>query len=454
MRCGLMFDVSSVEYGGICSMLSLYADGGNVRFHMPGHGGVGTDDISDVICKYDVTENGRTDNLYDPSKGGYVDKTLEMIERTYNSRSSVISAHGATAAVQASIYCCRVIKGDKFYVHRKCHASVINALILCDADISYFVNEYDLRELLLRSPGATVVLTSPDYYGALENVSAYSLICKQYDSLLVVDNSHGAHLLWCGENMHPLKLGADMCIDSMHKTTPALTGGALLHSTCCDRGLMLKGIRLFTSTSPSYIIAASVEKSVLLMRSCGADLLRKTDLTIKQFCVEAEKLGFCRYTGELYDPCRLTLASRRINGRFYDMLRLCEYLTSIGIVPEFASKDRCVFIVPVFTQSEAFDALLEGLRNFVAVSQPELLSAECVCFPCAERAMMPKSALFSASESVPVEKATGRISAGIKYVYPPGIPIVLPGDMIDERVASVLSENNINDIEVVINEEY
>ena len=444
-----MCEKTNGEYMGICDMLRSYAQGAKARFHMPGHGGVG---VMDLSYEYDVTENSKTDNLYDPSDDGYVDSTLRMIERTYGSYASIISAHGATAAIQSSVYCCRVLKGKRFFVHRKCHASVINALALCDCEISYFTDVFHLEGMLDCVCDATVILTSPDYYGDIEPVSKYSELCKKHGMYLIVDNSHGAHLLWCRDNMHPLVLGADFCIDSMHKTTPALTGGALLHSMRCERELMLKGVRLFASTSPSYLIAASVEKSVQLMNDRGKELLSVLQAELSELSEKLEGIGFCRYKGELYDVCRFTLASQSHNGKYYDMTKVCDYLAQNGVVAEFASKDKCVFIVPVFTKKSDLQRLFDLLTSFTKEFRPDRTGKLCDAFPTPRMAMGIKQALLSHNEKIPIISAVGRVSAQINYVYPPGIPIVLPGDIIDRQTVCILAENNITDIEVVSDE--
>ncbi|MBR6535509.1 MAG: aminotransferase class I/II-fold pyridoxal phosphate-dependent enzyme [Clostridia bacterium] len=445
-----MCEKTNGEYMGICDMLRSYAQDENTRLHMPGHGGVG---IMDLSYEYDVTENARTDNLYDPSDGGYVDSTLRMIEQTYGSTASIISAHGATAAIQSSVYCCRVLKGKRFFVHRKCHASVINALTMCDCEMTYFTDITHLDFMLDHPCDATVILTSPDYYGDIEPVSKYSDLCKKYGAYLIVDNSHGAHLLWCKDNMHPLTLGADFCIDSMHKTTPTLTGGALLHSVKCKRDLMLKGVRLFASTSPSYLIAASVEKSVQLMNDKGKELLLRLESEISDIEDPLKSIGFCRYKSELYDPCRLTVESQCHNGKYYDMTKVCDYLAENGVVAEFASKDKCVFIVPVFTKRSDLQKLLTVLESFTKKYKPDCDNKFCNVFPIPKRSIGIRRALLSRSEKMPLDIAIGKVSAEIKYVYPPGIPIVLPGDVIDEKTALILAENKITDIEVVSDEE-
>lgn len=431
----------------ISSMIDDYVSQKPVRFHMPGHGGIGTDGESNEYFQFDITENNKTDNLYTPNPSGSVDATLKLIERIYNSKASIISAHGATACLQAAIFSCTVSKGKKFILHRKCHVSVINALALCDCEGEYFYDIDDLKEKLSKEPNRTVILTSPDYYGEMLDIRAYSALCRKFSSLLIVDNSHGAHLLWCTD-MHPILCEVDYCIDSLHKTTPALTGSAILHSNVASREMMLDAIKLFVSTSPSYLIASSVDKAVRFMDTNGKDGLQQLIKNINIFSQEISAYGIFRETYEIYDPCRITLVSADINGKGFDMRQLCAFLEDNNIVPEFASVEKCVLIPSVFTSWYDFEKLILAIKEFTAGAKTYdmLLQTE---YPIAKRATSFRNAVFSKKCRVSTTSAIGSISACAEYVYPPGIPIITPGDIIDEKIITALQRSGITSIDVI-----
>ncbi len=432
---------------GVVSLVSSYAAQEPVRFHMPGHGGVGYNSLTEQYFKYDITENGKTDNLYSPMKDGFVECTLKKIESSYNSPNSILSAHGATSCVQAAIYCCTILKGRKFFLHRKCHVSVINALALCGADAVYFEDIDDLKCRLSQEPNSTIVLTSPDYYGQMLDIREFSKLCHKFSSYLIVDNSHGAHLPWCG-NLHPILLGTDFSIDSLHKTTPSLTGSAILHSSVASREFMLEAIKLFVSTSPSYLIAASADGAVDFMNTFGKERIEKLIKAINDFAVHAAKYGIIRETYDIYDPCRITLASADIKGKQYDMTELCAFLESKNIVPEFASKEKCVLIPSVFVSDNDFSALLECIKEFV--TNAKLYDTVPFSqYPVAKRAISIRRAVFSHKINTKAVLCEGKISACTKYVYPPGIPIITPGDIIDKEIISALLKVGITDVDIV-----
>lgn len=433
-------------------MISDYADSSYVRFHMPGHGGIGNNCALSDVFKFDVTENSRTDNLYDPLPDGPVYKTLKKISGIYKSRSCVVSAHGATAAIRTAVYVCSVLKGRKFLLDRCVHTSVINSLALCGCDFVYFSSFDELSVLIGKNVGATVIITSPNYYGELKDVKRYVDICDGYSSFLIVDNSHGSHLPWCHGVRHPMAQGAHFCVDSVHKTLPALTGGAILHSNVCSTDMMLSGMRLFNSTSPSYLIAASVDNAVDHMDKYGTSsvdaLIRRIDVFEKSIF----NCGINREKFKLADPCRITLVSEEINGKYYDMTALASHLEERGIIVEFATVDRCVLIPSFFNTDDDFDKLSKAVLSF---TKNACLINNVSCdgvYPICKRAISLTDAVFANKKTVDTSRCVGKVSACTKYVYPPGIPIITPGDIIDDDVKAILLKNNINEIDVIVDE--
>ena len=431
-------------------MLARYADSSCIRFHMPGHGGVGNGNFLQSVLKYDVTENSGTDNLYSPEKGGFVENTLNKIKNTYETVSSVISAHGATAAIQSAVYCCIRLKGKRFFIDRRSHASVLNAMALSDCSFDYFTSFDDLAEKLSCNSHSSVILTSPDYYGKMADVEKYSELCKSNDCLLVVDNSHGSHLLWHDKNMHPIFQGADLAVDSYHKTLPVLTGGAVLHSNVCDEKMLLNGIKLFASTSPSYLIAASVDLALDFMNKEGQKLLFELCGKISDFIRNISGLGIERKKFGIFDPYRITLTSTPVNGLCYDMNAFCSFLAEKNIFAEFSDRESCVLIPSVFTNKNDFlylcDAIREFSRQYKRTCPPSKDRAE---YPVCERKISLSEAVFSQRKTVSVSDSYEMVSGETKYIYPPGIPIISPGEVINKEVMQILTENNIDKIDVI-----
>ena len=432
-------------------MLTEYADSSCVRFHMPGHGGVGDNNFLKSIFKYDVTENSGTDNLYSPERGGFVENTFKKLKSTYGTAASVVSAHGATAAIQSAVYSCIRLKGKRFFVDRRAHASVLNAMALADCTFDYF-SSFDGLEEILTTNNASVLLTSPDYYGMMADIKKYAELCKAHDCLLIVDNSHGSHLLWHDKMLHPILQGADFSIDSYHKTLPVLTGGAVLHSNVCDEKMLLDGIKLFASTSPSYLIAASVDMALDFMNSDGKKMLSELYERISLFTKSTNDLGVIRKEFPIYDPYRITLTSDLENGLAYDMDSFRSFIESKNIFPEFSDGENCVFIPSVFNSEKDFKRLLDAVREFMAFYDRSYSQKKCFQYPACRRCLSASAAIFSNKKTVSVAKSCGMVSGEIKYVYPPGIPIISPGEIINDDIIRILIENNIHEIDVIQDE--
>lgn len=433
-------------------MLAAYADSSCVRFHMPGHGGAGYDNFLKHIFKFDVTENTGTDNLYSPNLHGSVEKTFEKLKEIYKSKASVISAHGATAAIQAAVYSCVILKGKRFLIDRYSHASVLNAMALCGCTYNCFSSFDEFSSSISENANSTVILTSPNYYGKMEDVKKYAGLCKSHNCLLIVDNSHGSHLPWHSEPSHPLWSGADFSVDSFHKTLPVLTGGAVLHSNVCDKKLLLKGIKLFASTSPSYLIAASVDTALDFMQQHGKRQLAELGERIDVFVKSLSGAGIEREMFAISDPYRITLRSSTVNGLLYDMNELREHLENENIFPEFSDKESCVLIPSIFNSEKDFLRLSNAIHGFSSFALPKCSPVKAGLYPVCKRQISLSDAVFSRSTPCPTVDSLGKISSQIKYIYPPGIPIITPGEIIDENVVEALIDNNIYEIDVIIDE--
>ncbi len=430
----------------ITDKLRSYADLDPIRFHMPGHIGYKFGTHLDPVLPYDVTETDLTDDLYAPEQGGSVDQALLRLSEYYKTTATVISAGGATLCLQSAVYCAKKAWNTSFLVDSRCHKSVFNALSLIDADVSFFDIDSDISELFEGAP-LTVIVTSPDYYGKIADTKKLSLLCKKNNSHLIVDNSHGSHLYHHESGkLHPLNTGADLVVDSIHKTMPAVTGSALLHSKCqiCRKDL-LDGIRLFGSTSPSYIISSSADTCCEFMINNGKELLSESVFRIRNFESSLSDTKFYRKKFPLFDPYRITLCSHT-NVNMYEVQA---YLHEQGIVPEFSDGENLVLIPSIFSSDSDFKALHKALKDFnfndikpckrIDFSQPRLFSP----------IVKPSQTLFAKKHTVKTKECTGMIAGELKYLYPPGIPYIIPGVIIDKNKRSVLEQLGIEEITVI-----
>ena len=254
----------------ICDFVRQYADGNKLRLHMPGHKGAGPLGVEHL----DITEVSGADSLYEAS--GIIAESESNASALFGC-PTFYSTEGSSQCIRAMIHLAAIhaqTGGRKPLIAaaRNVHKTFLSAVGLLDIDViwltpaencSYLscpVDPQELDTLLTMHPVTAVYVTSPDYLGHLADISALAEVCHRHNSILLVDNAHGAYLRFLEPSRHPMDLGADLCCDSAHKTLPVLTGGAYLH--VADPGLAgyaKNALALFGSTSPSYLILQSLD---------------------------------------------------------------------------------------------------------------------------------------------------------------------------------------------------
>ena len=250
------------------------------RLHMPGHKGASISPFGELMA-YDVTEVEGTDSLFEDD--GPLKELEEIFTRLYDTKGTVMSAGGSTLCIQAMLRMVAKKKG-RILAGRNIHAAAVNAMALLGLEPVWVYPNRKQEERLIGeiSPDAirsvlekekqegtldslcAVYVTSPDYFGVMSDIRSIAQIAHEYGLPLLVDNAHGAHLHFLKEEYHPMQLGADLCCDSLHKTMPALTGAALLHTSDAKYCPQMKGaMTVFGSTSPNYLIMLSIDLSLI-----------------------------------------------------------------------------------------------------------------------------------------------------------------------------------------------
>jgi len=281
----------------IYSALKDYADENNIPFHMPGHKmGIGfPKNFAKNLPKFDITELPNMDNLHFPD--GIIKEAQLLAAHAFNANKTFFLVNGATCGVHAAIMTtCE--HGSKIIIGRDCHRSAIEGTILANAIPVYVNTEVDnffgistgvepetLKTALEDNPDASAVfVTRPNYYGICSDIEKIVDITHSFGKILIVDEAHGAHFKFNKKlPISALDAGADICVQSAHKTLPALTQGAYLHikSDSVDIEKLEFYLRLLETTSPSYIIMASLDMARALMEYSGKQLLdniiKKTD---------------------------------------------------------------------------------------------------------------------------------------------------------------------------------
>ncbi len=421
-------------------------------FHTPGHKCAGF--FPEHLLRLDYTELPDTDALYEAS--GVILESEKLLSELFATKRSLISAGGCSLAIQAMMKTARD-RGKKILCVRNAHRSAINAMALLGLEPLWLTpqgsNGYTGRadpnevEKLLKANSdiSACYITSPSYYGELSDIAAIAEVCHQYNTILLVDNAHGSHLAFMKENLHPIALGADMSACSLHKTMPVLTGGAALNignETLCQNAK--SAMALFGSTSPSYLIMSSVDLCIdyMLSGSGKSDYLRCEEKVAELKAMANEK-GIIQPEG-ICDPLRLTLntACAGILGEEKQIA----YFESHEIDCEFCDGINAVLIFTPFNTDRDFERVRNAIENMF-VSNRNFKHFFVPYQP--KKILTLRQALLSPSETSALSEATGKIAADTACPCPPGVPIVMPGELIDEPAIKLLAEYGIEKVTTV-----
>ena len=416
----------------ICDFLEKYASDDNIRLHMPGHKGIG------AVERYDLTEIEGADSLYDAN--GIIKESENNASELFGSYT-VYSAEGSSLSIRAMLYLATVgYKGEEralILAGRNAHKVFVSAAALLDFDVEWIVGEDNYlscnpsdEELaarldsMARRPRA-VYITSPDYLGNMADIGALAKVCHDRGVMLLVDNAHGAYLAFTKPSMHPIPLGADMCADSAHKTLPCLTGGGYLHisNTVSDeiKSRAKTAMSLFGSTSPSYLILASLDKANAYIADGYKEKLAVFTSKLNALKTRLKSLGY-EIVGN--EPMKLTIATKSYG---YEGRELAGRLALGGITPEFFDPDYLVLMpTPEIKDDEL--RRLESLLSSLPRGERITVKAPTITLP--KRALTPREAVTSYAERIAVGEAEGRILADITVGCPPAIPIVVSGEVI------------------------
>ncbi len=416
-----------------------------VAFHMPGHKG---------RCPYknwpdgfsmDVTELPDTGNLYEG--GDAIAQAEELWAEAWGFDACQFLTCGSTQGLHAALLLCARL-GKGVLVDRACHRAVYNALALCDLHPAYFSRPQHLpidpdafQEAVDEASRAlpdltTVCITSPTYYGVLSDVPALADICHQYGLFLIVDAAHGCHLPFLRDK-NPFR-GADLVVSSAHKTLPVYGQGALLFSegffSADDLRWAASGMG---TSSPSYPVMASMDAARAFMES--ADGLERCRRAI-HWALRL-KNAFPAITDSI-DPMRLTL---RVNALAADGFRVKTALEAMGVFPEMADRDHVVFLFSGQNTDEDFQRLFEELYQ-VGKDWPGVWDEPMTppLPPEPEVVLSPAQALVARRKGVPLCEAEGMISAVQVAPYPPGVPVIAPGERITKKCLAYLREVGYN----------
>lgn len=433
----------------------------NISFHVPGHKHGELSHLPQAfkdVMRYDVTELSGLDDLHYPEE--MILEAEHLLADTYGAMKSFFLVGGSTVGNLAMIYAtCQ--KGDTIIVQRNAHKSIFHAIELVGAKPIFVspiwdertltathVTFLDLKEAVENySEAKAVVLTYPTYYGVTSNeIQQQITYCHEKGIPVLVDEAHGAHFQACSLfQPSALSLGADVVVQSAHKTLPAMTMASFMHvrSELIGADKIHHYLRMLQSSSPSYVLLASLDDAryyvQTYMESDGAYIIEKRN----QWIEALRSIGSLDVI-EVDDPLKLLL---RVKG--YSGFQLQEALEAKQVYGELADRNQVLFILPLLKQGhtypfaeirvrikEAVTFLLEAAKTdnikasqtaykFVQLTEP--------VYTFDEMASLNK-------EWLPYMRTIGRISASMIIPYPPGIPLLVPGERITVAKLSQLEE--------------
>lgn len=440
----------------------------SVQLHIPGHnrGRAIANEFKTMagqgIFQMDLTEIPGLDDLHNPQE--VIAEAQALAADLYGADRSYFLINGTSCGIIALIMSlCK--QGDKIIIPRNAHRSVLSGLVLAGAEPVYYQpavlpgfgclvgpEPVQIKNLLQRYNDVKAVMAvSPTYYGVLGDIAGVAEVCKRARVPLLVDEAHGSHL-----RFHPkfppdaLSSGADAVVQSTHKTGGSLTQSSLLHL----RGkqiaavLVAEALRMVQSTSPSYILMASLDLARWQMAQQGKELLGQT-LELAHWCREkllgipgvrllkVEDLGL---PGAMYlDATRLTISLLNLGLTGY---QTAEFLAEkYGVIVELADYASVVAILSVGSRSEDCHRLVEAIGQIVLLqSGRPLAMPQRIFMPDPEVVLSPRAAWQNPSQRTSLEQCLGQISGETVAVYPPGIPVICPGEKITAAVLEYLLE--------------
>jgi arginine decarboxylase len=439
-------------------------------FYTPGHKrGQGMNQIlidrwGRQVFGWDLPELPGLDNLQAPA--GIIEQAQLLAAEVFDAQQTWFLVNGSTTGVIAAILA-TVGEGEKIILPRNIHSSAIAGLIHAgaipifinpaydqDLDLAHSITPAAVKFALGQHPDAkAVMVVYPTYYGACGDLAAIAEIVHSYHIPLLVDEAHGAHF-----GFHPdlppaaLTLGADLTVQSTHKLLGSLTQSAMLHvkSDLIDRDKIGRSLRLLQSTSPSYLLLASLDAARQQMAVNGQALMSQTielAQSARAKISQIDRLNVvelanptpgCKYL----DPTRLTVTVTDLNltGFAADEILTAE----LGIVAELPSIQHLTFIISLGNRPADIDRLIWALTELAihhAVDKPlSLPSIELPHPVLTEMVMTPRQADRSSQISVPIDRAVGRVSAESICPYPPGIPVLIPGEIITVAALNYLQQ--------------
>ncbi len=441
--------------------LLKYAEDMTIPFHVPGHKqGRGNKELENLLgstcLNIDLTCLEDTDNICNPV--GVIKEAQDLAAQIYGAQEAYFLTNGTTSGIQAMIMSvCE--PGDKIIIPRNAHKSAIGGVILSGAEPVYIEPEIDeyygiamgirpeaLREALVTNPGVKAVfVVNPSYYGIASDLTSIVEIAHSFDIPVIVDEAHGAHLPFDDRlPVSAMEAGADLSASSTHKLGGSLTQSSILlqQGNLVDPKRVKSTLNLTQTTSPSYILLASLDIARKQLAQHGREMIGRTyDLAVKARKQLSQVPGLQVLGPEIIgqkgcvalDPTKIVVNVRALGLSGYEVEKILRKKYRIQL--ELSDLFNIIALVSIGDNEETINALVGALTEIAeACSLNNVVKYFTPVPSIPESVISPRNAYYGESRVVNLDEAEGEISAEMIMAYPPGIPIVCPGERITKEI--------------------
>lgn len=441
--------------------LSKFKNTTEYAFHMPGHKRNVDDELFQEVLKMDITEIEGFDNLHHPE--GIIKEEQAFAAQLYKARNTFFLVNGSTSGVLAAV-CAMTCDGDALVMARNSHKSAYNAVYLkglhpyyvypqITKDKPYIQGKIHPKDVALqmeKSRAKVVLLTSPTYEGIISDIRGIAEEVHKRNGILIVDEAHGAHLgFHKGFPKTAVTEGADVVIQSLHKTLPSLTQTALLH-ICSKRvpySQIARQLSMFQTSSPSYLFMASMSRCLHLLQEKGEEYFNNYEKKLASFFDKIKELKHLEvllpedaksiFQSEM-DPSKIMIFVENCTdeyGNVYTGKDLAkDLLEKYRLQMEMVSENYVLAMTSICDTQEGFDRLKQALFDIDnhLIRKSEKIVAEARLET--EAVMTIKSALEAEKVCLEWTECVAEISAEYIYLYPPGSPLIAPGEKITKEI--------------------
>lgn len=431
-------------------------------FHTPGHkGGRGMERLLrqelGASVPMDVSLMSELDDIHEPTT--YIAEAQKLAARTYGSDACFWAVNGTSQAIHAMLMTA-LSPGEKVLLPRNAHRSVAGGLILGGIEAAFIQPEYNAdfgiqmqvtaeavaNALDNDSAIKAVLLTSPNYYGVAADVRRIAELCHQRNVVLLVDEAHGPHLGF--SDLLPssaLQCGADACAQSTHKILGAMTQCSMLHiqSQRLDVQRAADVMSILTTTSPNYLLMASLDAARAQVQAYGREMAEQAVTAAAKLRNLCNKYNGLRILSEA--GCSgLRMDSTKVTVNFSQWgitgVEAGDALRQAGIAVELVDAHNVLFLVTYADGGSEYDEALERIDMVLQKLEHSKRDAEAALkvqqVPAAKSALLLREVFYKKKEAVALVESAGKICGEQVSFYPPGIPVLLPGEIISPEIIS------------------